>query len=174
VPDRRDPFITGLTVVCAFGFGWALVGVAGLPGPAAVKLLLDVVAAASAVLVHTVGRRWRTASLTAGTNRVRRPRGAVGRNFMLVNVGQVVLILAAVFGSAATGHPKLIAPLVCLVVGLHFLPLGRIFDLRPYLVTGALLVLVAVAGLLTRQLAVVGFPAAAVLWGTGLYIARSG
>ena len=79
------------------------------------------------------------------------------------------------------GQPTLVPPAVCLVVGLHFLPLARLFDQPEFRWTGSGLCLVAlVSGALhlwgSASVAVVaaGFGAAAVLWTTSLRVAFAG
>jgi len=43
------------------------------------------------------------------------------------------------------GHPELILPAIAVIVGLHFIPLARLFDFPLYYWTEAAMVFVAVA-----------------------------
>lgn len=77
-------------------------------------------------------------------------------------------------------HPEFLLPFVSIVVGGHFFPLAKLFNVRLYYVTGALLVLVGVLVMLTVPVhtmignlhawdALVGSLCAVILWLTGIY-----
>jgi hypothetical protein len=61
---------------------------------------------------------------------------------------EFVLIAAASAILGITGHIDLQAPAIGLIVGLHFLPLARLFSIPLYYVSGALLCLIAVGTVL--------------------------
>ena len=67
------------------------------------------------------------------------------RWFRAIHAAEWIATVAAVFLLAEVDLSVWIAPAVMLIVGLHLLPLARIFRYRPHLVTGAILI---VAGLL--------------------------
>lgn len=101
------------------------------------------------------------------------------RGVGLVNGIQTVAIVATVAGLVAAGAPQFVMPVVCLIVGVHFLPLRRLFDQPQYRWTGVALIVVAVAGLgglgdpaLSRG--IVGLGAAATLWATAAHLAVRG
>ena len=52
-------------------------------------------------------------------------------------------MIAGILG--ATGHARVIPAIVCAGVGVHFIPLGRLFHVPAYYVTASALCLVAVA-----------------------------
>lgn len=168
----------GVVTMIVYGLLWLIVGVTGLPVPTGVRLALGLAAVVGAGVLLVAGRRLRA----RGPARVRRVRPHSMRWFHLVNLAQTALIVAAVFGLLRAGSPGLIVVAVCLVVGLHFLPLARIFDVPGYWWTGALLILVAAAGATAYGLdtgnetvrAVVGLPAAVALWSTALDVSRRG
>jgi len=94
-----------------------------------------------------------------------------------------VAILAASVVCNATGHFELFFPIMAIIVGLHFLPLARLFDVRMYFLTGALLCLLGISALLVvpvtstlgereimARALVVGDGCAIILWGTGLLL----
>ncbi len=161
-----------------FGLGWTLVAVAGLTSWTPGRIAAGAVAVVLAVLVAGLA----LPSGASPTMRRGRSSANLGRDFVRVNLAQTVLILVAVLGFARAGRPLLIAPATCLLVGLHFLPLARIFGIPLYLVTGAVLVLVAVTGLVlvttdvadSAVLVAVGLPAAVTLWCTSLLLPRYG
>ncbi|MBM7489433.1 hypothetical protein [Micromonospora luteifusca] len=176
--NRRGPLAMGVVTMIVYGLLWLIVGVTGLPVPTGVRLALGLAAVVGAGVLLVAGRRLRA----RGPARVRRVRPHSMRWFHLVNLAQTALIVAAVFGLLRAGSPGLIVVAVCLVVGLHFLPLARIFDVPGYWWTGALLILVAAAGATAYGLdtgnetvrAVVGLPAAVALWSTALDVSRRG
>ncbi len=101
----------------------------------------------------------------------------MGRNFGIVCGIEFALIGAAAAALGSTGHPLLIPVAIALIVGLHFLPLARVFGLRVYTFTGVLCVACSLASLLvtdeTARLLALGLAMAAVLWvSAGLVLFR--
>jgi hypothetical protein len=133
----------GVLILAPIGVVWGLVGASGLPaGPAwglrIAAALLAVGAVVLAVRPAPAGRAPRERHLPERWWRT------VG----LVNAGQFVGIALVVAVCVVLGYPELVPPLVCLVVGLHFLPLARLFDQPEYTPTAVALCVVAGAGLL--------------------------
>lgn len=127
------------------------------------------------------------AVLTAGARRLRRAatavpespssgvdRGRAHSRFTLVVVGESAAIAAAINVLPRTGHPRLIPAVICAAVGLHFVPLARLFRVRVFYASAvgmcaiaAVTMVVGVAGapaVLWRLLP--GFGAALALWAT--------
>ncbi|MFF7443361.1 DUF7010 family protein [Streptomyces sp. NPDC008122] len=108
----------------------------------------------------------------------REPEVGVG----LVDAAEPVAVFAVIAASNASGRPELIPVGICLVVGLHFFPLARLFDQRRYRWAAILLTAVALAGLAVLAAgagsetvrAVVGLGAALVLWGTSFHVVLRG
>lgn len=164
---RAGAVITGL-----FGLAWALAASGSLEAEAATAVRL----AALAITVLAVG----VALLppATGQDRVRRVPGDWGRRCNQVGMVQAAAILVAAVALGRVDRPTLIPAAVCLVVGLHFLPLARLFDQPQFRWTGAGMCLVAgVAGSLhlsgrsTVAGVVAGGGAAVVLWTTSLHVA---
>lgn len=67
------------------------------------------------------------------------------RLFNIVNAGQwvVIFVLASVLGN--TGRSDWIVAAVIFIIGLHFLPLARVFAYPPHYVTGSALMFLAIA-----------------------------
>jgi hypothetical protein len=65
------------------------------------------------------------------------------RMFNLVNAGQWGTIFIVAFVLSQVGYARWILPMIILIVGLHFLPLARLFSYRPHYLTGAALILLA-------------------------------
>jgi hypothetical protein len=60
----------------------------------------------------------------------------MGRNFRIVLIAEVLLIVLAIVLLGRSGHPDLITASIALIVGLHFLPLAAIFRVPLYYTTG--------------------------------------
>lgn len=172
------PLLQAGWVATTFGLAWAVLGVVALPVGGAMRVVLVLVAVAGAVAVAVTCARL-LAAVPRPSRRVP-PNGS--RDYVLINAAQVVAVLVAVPLLYRAGAPALVAPVTCLVVGLHFFPLARVFGQPQYVWTGALLVVVAAAGVVAfvadagvpTVFAVVGLPAAAVLWATAVHLAAHG
>lgn len=176
------PFMQAILVMTTFGLAWVLLGIAGVgvgsdPGALLLAVLVLVAVVAAVAVLVTGARR-----LAAVPRQPRRFPPTGFRDFMWVNLAQALVILVAIPLLTKAGVPGLIAPVTCLVVGLHFFPLARIFDQPQYWSTGTLLVVVAAVGAATflagaatpTTFVVVGLPAAVVLWATALHLAVRG
>jgi len=64
------------------------------------------------------------------------------RRFAVVGVGEVIAIMVVNGICAVTQHLELLVPLDLLIVGIHFLPLARIFRVPRYYFTGGLFALI--------------------------------
>lgn len=98
------------------------------------------------------------------------------RQFMLINAVQWIAVGLAVMLMNVFAHPAWIAPAVILIVGLHFVPLARLFGYRGYVVTAAALVLVALIDVLAGaegHVALTLFATGAILWATTAALLRA-
>ncbi len=110
----------------------------------------------------------------AGAARARRVYG-------WVNAAQLVAIVVGSRSLAVAGYPQFIAALVCFCLGVHFLPLARVFRLPAYARMGWLQVGAATAGVVAAigagrpwlATVVPALGAAATLLGTGLVLLRA-
>jgi hypothetical protein len=171
----RGPVAQGILTMVGFGIVWAVVGAAGLTPPGAVRVAGIVVAVLAGVAVAVV-------ALRSPPGAIPRRSGSAdpAREFLWVNVVQTVLIVLVVVVCIAVDQPVLIAPATCLVVGVHFLPLSRVFGLPLYRTTGTILAAVALLGFVLfaagatddAVLVLVGLAAAVTLWCTALLLPR--
>jgi len=163
------------------GLVWAA-SVRGVLRPgAAVAVLLASLAIAGAQMVGA--RRLRR---VAATLRVPGSLGAdVGptrRRFNLVVLGELAAIAAAVSILVNSSHPQWIPAVICALVGLHFVPLARLFRTRMYYGTALALCLVAAATMILGASgapaslwhSLPGFGAALSLWATGAGLLAGG
>jgi hypothetical protein len=169
--DRLHLRRSGALLLALFAQAWAVGSLAGLSGWAvtavlAVSVPTTLVAVVLAARVppedagEPVARDWR-------------------RRYNRIGAVQGVLVAATVVGCVVAQRPEFIAALVCLVVGLHFLPLARILAEPRYVRTGLALCVVGLGGL-GLGLAVepaqanvsVGLAAALTLWASSLALSR--
>ncbi len=125
-----------------FGGAWLLNGYALARGSS--PMLVVLLTATTLILFLTafaVARKQRDALRAAReTAESRRAR----KQFLTINATQWVAAIAAVVVPHQFGHDAWAVPAVMLVVGLHFLPLARVFRYRPHYLTGAALILTAI------------------------------
>jgi hypothetical protein len=160
---------------------WEMLGISGLaprvPTPALIGIAVLAVALAVAAVTFTI----RFGALP-GPRRMRQVASNRFRVFGQVNASQAVAIVVAVVLLGRFGQWVYIPAAVCLVVGLHFLPLARTFAQPQYWWTGGLLIALALIGTMTllggidaaNSRVLVGFGASVVLWTTALHVARRG
>jgi hypothetical protein len=86
---------------------------------------------------------------------------------MWSSIGEGVGLFAAAQLTTSLGHPELLLPAVAIVVGLHFLPIGRAAAFVPFYLLGAALLAAGALGFVLPAPTggeVSGFAAAAALW----------
>ncbi|MFE6131031.1 hypothetical protein ACFQ6Q_22655 [Streptomyces sp. NPDC056437] len=167
----------GAIVLAVFALVWAFAGGSGIEA-AAVSVAVGVAAAALSVAGVVLAFRGAAAPAVRSVRLPEKWNRGVG----IVNAAEVVAIFAVIAASNATGRPELIPPGICLVVGLHFFPLARLFDQWQYTWTAVALSVVAVVGFVaiaagtTSETArvVVGLGAAVVLWLSSFHVAVRG
>lgn len=132
----------GALVLAPFALLWSMVAASGLPAGGA----WAVRAAALVVTLALVGLALRSTA-DGRPERVRSQPEGWHRLVGLVNLGEVAAIVLVVVVCLVGDVPQLVPPLVALVVGVHFVPLARLFDQPEYRATAAGLVVAATAGL---------------------------
>ena len=107
-------------------------------------ILAAVIAFAAAVLAIAIRRyrRFRGAALAAAESPEKKK---ADRIFHLVNAAQWLAILVIGNVLANTGRPDWVIPAAIAIIGLHFLPLGKLFANPAHYITGAALLLLALA-----------------------------
>jgi Family of unknown function (DUF7010) len=163
-----------------FGAAWWAWGLAGIQGifPGETAAFFIVLALAPIILLSGGILLSRAADRLPRDTAPARKRP--GRAFGLVFGLEIVIIALSIFLLNVLHHPEFRLPFVAIVVGVHFLPLARIFNVRLYYVVGVLLVLASVAVMLAVPVstmigirsawdALVGSICAVILWLTGIY-----
>lgn len=124
--------------MCFFGGVWLLLGAHRQP-----RFILYAVV----ILLATIALAVHIQSLQEG--RQRNLTGQYGkdktRTFLYINLVQWLLILSSPSILQSVGHAELLIPVVMGIVALHFFPLAALFRYRAHYVTGALLLLLAIA-----------------------------
>jgi len=72
----------------------------------------------------------------------------VGRQFVLIVVLEGVAIALVSTGCSLTGHFSWLVPLVLIIVGIHFMPLAKLFGVPRYMTLGLLFCIVPILTLL--------------------------
>ncbi|MFD2078404.1 hypothetical protein SAMN05421678_11454 [Actinopolymorpha cephalotaxi] len=177
-PEVRGRAV-GIVVMSFFAFGWTGWGLStGVPAGVANVVRIVSALCLLSLLGWAILAFRRSASLHPGTTDYQSRR--VGRTFGIV-VGAEFLglfVVAAVLGR--TGHPEVIAPVVCLGVGIHFFPLRRLFGVRLYDATGLAMCVTAIATAIVAPLSgntalwtlLPGLGAAFTLYATGALLLR--
>jgi hypothetical protein len=174
---------TGVIVGAVMGVTWVGSTLGALDVAVAVPVLVVAVAVCAALMAGA--RRMRSgatalpASVPSGVD-----LGKVRSRFALVVAGESAAIAVAINVLVRSGHPQWIPAVICAAVGLHFVPLARLFKIRLYDATAVALCGVAVATMLAGAAGapvvlwrlLPGFGAALALWATSarlLFTART-
>jgi hypothetical protein len=177
----RDQFVWGLSagvivlsVAAAFWTGlaaWTLGASVLLIGAAPILLV------AGLLIWQGIRLRRQAAGFSRASVRAA-PRGSSIRRifvgYQIVGAAQTAGIVLVSIACWVLHRPDLLWPLIGLVVSLHFLPLGRLFSVRPYYFVGTLGTAVAIASLLgfdgAGRTVAVGLGLGLVLGGSAVYV----
>lgn len=151
---------TGIIVCAIFAAlwaNWASPLLSGLPAAYQWVAIFIVAAISVALLVAgvTMIRRGRHLSQATGVGDTA-PRG-MRRKFMLVLLGEIVALNIAAYLLIGHHMAQYLAPAVAVIVGLHFLPLAKIFRSPHFFATAAVMTL---AGILAAAAMAAGSHAA--------------
>lgn len=167
---------SGVMVGAVFGLVWVGSALPALGAVVAVPVLVASVAIFAVLM--TGSRRLRVAATAVPASAS--PAGGADldkmpRRFTIVIVIEAVAIFATARILAESDHSQWIAAAVCMIVGLHFFPLARLFRFGLYHATAVTLLLVAGVTMLLGAAGtppqlwqlLPGFGAALALWATG-------
>jgi len=169
--------VIGAGVLVLFGAVWYVLAVLSIAAGTALLLCLFlgvVILAGLAVAVLRLARKVRAETpLVAATEAQRAERARVSITFGVVNAVQWLLAFGVVVLANVLGIPDRIAALIEIIVGLHFIPLARLFSVRLYYVTAVAMVLAGIASFAVRGTAGAALAAGSaslVLWATAACI----
>lgn len=139
---------SGIFFLSIFGAIWGLVGTNLLSGIGRISadILIGLVTLAFFVIGIRLIRSARKLSDTVTPEEVAEDK-RIRTWFGVVFGVELVLIMLVVLLLPKIGAGRLLSPGIALIVGVHFLPLARLFSARVYYATGALLILVALVAL---------------------------
>lgn len=153
--------VIAVATIASYGSAWWIVGL----WAAGRGSRLGYAVAGALLVLLLAGAWWRKSDETPERRRERARRGHI---IGVVTGAQAVLIMIVLYLLRLAGGIDLLAPLIAIIVGLHFLAFARLFPARLYYVTSALLVLLGLAGFAFRpgppRLLIVSISAAAILW----------
>lgn len=160
----------GSIIMSVFALVWAV----GVPGFASAAVQFTVIVVALALTVATMALALR-GNVRGPADGSRRMPSDWRRRYNRVGLIETIAILVAVFGLIWSGLQELIPATVCLIVGIHFFPLARIFNQALYRWVGIALCVAAALGVGALMVtnaasvrAIVGLCAAGILWITSV------
>lgn len=179
-PEDRRGRSDGVAVCAVMGLTWAASALGALDAVVAVPGLIAS-SGIAAVLIRGARDLRRSARGLPDTAPAGTDLGLARRSFNLVLAAEWVAIGLAINLLPRWDHPQWIPTALCAVVGLHFVPLARLFRVPLYYATGGALCLVAtttivigaIGGSETAVQLVPGVGAALSLWATGAKLLSS-
>jgi cbb3-type cytochrome oxidase subunit 3 len=133
--------IIALAVAGTFWLGYGIgphLGETGWVMPAVFTILLYGTFGAIVWFALRLRRRagFKRSELRLADERQRAETRKIMMSFLFIVIVQAVLIALGVFLCLRLGREELLGQLIALVVSLHFIPLGRVFHVRPYYFVG--------------------------------------
>ncbi len=166
---------TGALVLTCFGAIW------GLQGPQVMIVITPSVTAALLVLILKTRQAVRRLPQAKESPEEQGQFQQTSRRFGIVVGIEFAAIATAIVLLMFLKHPEFTAPVICLIVGLHFLPLASLFQVRVYTLVGVALLLLGggallallsgfTLGSLSEWSVVVGLSTAGILWLAALFL----
>lgn len=153
--------VIAVATIAGYGAAWWIVGMRTSGHGSALSDAFALV-----VFALLLGGAWRR--MPDETPERRRERARRGNIIGRVTSLQVAVIVVGMYVLHRTGGTALLAPVVAVVMGLHFLAFARLFPAWMYYLTSAALVGVGVVGFLLRagepRVLTVSVGAACILW----------
>jgi hypothetical protein len=180
--DRRQfiwGLVSGVTVLTVAGMGWFAIGVSTsgveLPwGAWAIPAWLSVALVVASRRLRRKAAGFSRADLKRLGPSARSETRRMMRDYLWVGVGEAIGIVVVLVSCRALGRPEWISSLIGLVVGLHFIPLGRIFRVWTYVTAGVVSSSVALFALLAlsgwQRFLFLGLGSGIVYWLSAVHI----
>ncbi|MEO7910028.1 MAG: hypothetical protein ABIV47_10290 [Roseiflexaceae bacterium] len=172
----------GVLFMAFFGTLWAGIGIRGLQGWGEPGLSITVLLVGLGLLIGGIALLISSRHISnQGAETDSRRERRTGIWFGIIFAAEGLLIGAASAICSAISRFDLFFPIMAIIVGVHFLPLAALFQIRAYYLVGTLLCALALITLIAvperatlggqpimAQSVVLGFGAALILWGVGL------
>ncbi|MEY8191770.1 hypothetical protein AB4X15_19195 [Peribacillus simplex] len=172
----------GVIFMAFFGTLWAGTGVMGLQGwgfpyMELAAIFVGIIMVIGGISLIHASQKMSNQVSGDGARRLKR----IGFLFNMVFIAEGLLIGIAIVICNLINQTDLIPGVIAIIVGIHFLPLASLFQIKVYYATGVLLCLLALITLLIvpdtvmfgehqilAPLSLLGFGCALILWITGL------
>ncbi|PEZ77179.1 MULTISPECIES: hypothetical protein [Bacillaceae] len=172
----------GVIFMAVFGTLWAGTGIMGLQGwgfpyVELAAIFVGIIMVIEGISLIHASQKMSNQVSENGARRLKR----IGFLFNMVFIAEAVLIGIAIAVCNLINQTDLIPGVIAIIVGIHFLPLASLFQIKVYYATGVLLCLLALITLLIvpdtvmfgehqilAPLSLLGFGCALILWSTGL------
>lgn len=172
----------GVIFMAVFGTLWAGTGVMGLQGwgfpyVELAAIFVGIIMVIEGISLIHASQKMSNQVSEDGARRLKR----IGFLFNMVFIAEGLLIGIAIVICNLINQTDLIPGVIAIIVGVHFLPLASLFQIKVYYATGVLLCLLALITLLIvpdtvmfgehqilAPLSLLGFGCALILWITGL------
>ncbi len=144
----------GVIVLSVSGAFWLGLAAWTVSGPVFVVVIAPIVVMSGLLIWRGIRLRRLAPGFSRKSLRYA-PKGSsiqrINFGFQLISIAQTVSIGVVGFASWSLHRSDLIWPLIGLVVSLHFLPLARLFNVRPYYVLGIVGTMIAAISLLAFE-----------------------
>ncbi|SIQ03667.1 hypothetical protein SAMN05878482_101150 [Peribacillus simplex] len=172
----------GVIFMAVFGTLWASTGIMGLQGwgfpyVELAAIFVGIIMVIEGISLIHASQKMSNQVSEDGARRLKR----IGFLFNMVFIAEGLLIGIAIIICNLINQTDLIPGVIAIIVGIHFLPLASLFQIKVYYATGVLLCLLALITLLIvpdtvmfwehqilAPLSLLGFGCALILWSTGL------
>lgn len=172
----------GVIFMAVFGTLWAGTGVMGLQGwgfpyVELAAIFVGIIMVIVGISLIHASQKMSSQVSDDGARRLKR----IGFLFNMVFIAEGLLIGIAIAICNLINHTDLIPGVIAIIVGIHFLPLASLFQIKVYYATGVLLCLLALITWLIvpdtvmvgehqilAPLSLLGLGCALILWTTGL------
>ncbi len=152
--------VIAVATIASYGALWWIIGMRAAGHGSAWSDVAGVV-----VLALLLAAAWRR--MPEDSPERKRQRARRGKIIGMVTAIQAVLIIASLYVVELQHRIELLAPVVAILMGLHFLAFARLFPAWIYFVTSALLVALGITGFFLGdgvRLLTVSLGAAGILW----------
>jgi NADH:ubiquinone oxidoreductase subunit 2 (subunit N) len=167
--SRRGAMSPELLILVVFGVLWWIGGAVAVRDR---QVATAVIVAGLVLAVAVVAAGWQRRH----HGQRRRMTEHAWRWDLVINVIQLVAIVVAVRAADRAGAGDSASALIAIIVGVHFLPLARLFFRPVYLLTGLLMIATGAAGIAAAHGTTVrigiGLTCAAILWFSAIWRMR--
>lgn len=173
-----------LLFLAVFGTIWAFLGMNGMNGWGTPLLLFITLAICITLLFAGISLLQASRKVNNDRNSTNQQRRRhIRKRFRIIFAIEVFAVLVTMVICKEIHHSELLPILIAMIVGIHFFPLGALFQIRLYYLTGLLFCLLVVSVWLfvpvnmamnghqiVATQTVTGFGSGLLLWGTALMI----